>query len=88
MKISELAIGHLLRAVRGLCAADVVVQLAPIKSRASPGHVERAVKLVENQYRAVLLDMQTRTLEDGGVITFRSVWVGRAEENDEHLVAN
>ena len=36
------------------------VQRAPVKGRAPPGHVERAVPLVHNQYRDVLFDVQER----------------------------
>ena len=55
---TEHVIEHLLEAVNGLCAADLIVQKAPVKSHASPGHAERAVRLVENQYRAIPFDVQ------------------------------
>ena len=47
-----------------MCTADMIVQRAPVKSHASQGHVEPAVRLVENQYRAVIFDMQERTRVD------------------------
>ena len=47
---------HLLKAVKSMCAADMTVQRAPVKSHASQGHVERTVRLVENPYRALLFD--------------------------------
>ena len=42
-------------------AADMIVQRAPVKSHASQRNVERAVRLVENQYRAVLFVVQEKT---------------------------
>ena len=152
---AEQSIEHLLKAVKSICAADLIVQRAPVKSHHSQGHVERAVRLVENQYRSLLFDVQERTTVEidpisaasacmdtetcslasqqvsatqrtfgrltgspyrspilplfamveclipsdrkpGGVLvvkkgtprTFRSMWVGRTEESDEHLVVN
>ena len=148
---AEQAIEHLMKAVKSMCATDMIVQRAPAKSHSSQGHVERAVRLTENQCRAVLFDVQegTRVEVDptsaapalvlygfsigtkdikggaasfgrltsspyrspipllfamveclvqsgrkpGGVLvvakgaprTFRSMWVGRMEESDEHL---
>ena len=58
---AERAIERLLKAVKSMCTAGITVQRAPVKSHASQGHVERAVRLVENQYRAVLFDVQERT---------------------------
>ena len=154
---AEQSIEHLLFAVKSICTADLIVQRAPVKSHQSQGHVERAVRLVENQYRALLFDVQERTRVEidpisaasarilrhsvwllkryqphkGGATsferlpgspyrspilplfamvecltpsdrkpgevlvvakgtprTFRSMWVGRTEESDEHLVVN
>ena len=45
--------------MRVLLAVDP--QRAPVNSHAAQGHGERAVRLVENQYRAVLFDVQERT---------------------------
>ena len=58
---AEQAIEHLLKAVKSICTADLIVQRAPVKSHQSQGHVERAERLVENQYRALLFDVQERT---------------------------
>ena len=58
---AEQSIEHLLKAVKSICTADLIVQKAPVKSHPSQGHVERAVRLVENQYRALLFDVQERT---------------------------
>ena len=55
------SIEHLLTAVKSICTADLVVQRALVKSHASQGQVERAVRLVEKQHRAVLFDVQERT---------------------------
>ena len=136
---AEQSIEHLLKAVKSICTADLFVQRAPVKSHQSQGHVERAVRLVANQYRALLFDVQERTRvasawilrhavwllnryqphkggatsferltgspyrspipsdrKPGGVLvvakgtprTFRSMWVGRTEESNEHLVVN
>ena len=154
---AEQSIEHLLKAVKSICTADLIVQRAPVKSHQSQGHVERAVRVVENQYRALLFDVQERTRVEidptsaalawmlrhsfwllnryqphkggatsferltgspyrspilplfamvecvippdrkpGGVLvvakgtprTFRSMWVGRTGERDEHLVVN
>ena len=138
---AEQSIEHLLKAVRSICTADLIVQRARVKSHASLGHVERAVRLVQNQYRAVLFDVQERARVEIGPIsaasawilrhsvlllnkgggtsferltgspyrspilplfamagvlvvaqgaprTFRSMWVGRTEESDEHFVLN
>ena len=140
-----------------MCRADLIVQRARVKSHASQGHVERAVRLVEYQYRAVLFDVQGRTsaeveptsaatawilrhsvwllnryqphkggatsfelltgspyrspilplfamveclvpsdrklggflvIAEGAPRTFRSMWVGRTEDSDDHLVVN
>ena len=152
----EQSIEHLLKAVKSICRADLIVQRAPVKSHASQGHVERAIRLVEIQHRGgVLFDLQERTRVEidpisaasawilivwllnryqphkgsatsferltrspyrspvlplvatveclvpsdrkpGGVLmvaqgaprTFRSMWVGRTEESDEHLIVN
>ena len=59
---AEQSIEHLLKAVKSICTADLIVQRAPVKSHQSQGHVERAVRLVENQYRALLFDVQERTI--------------------------
>ena len=58
---AEQSIEHLLKAVKSICTTDLIVQRALVKSHASQGHVERAVRLVENQYRALLFDVQERT---------------------------
>ena len=58
---AELSIEHLLKVVKSICTADLNVQRARVKSHQSQGHVERAVRLVENQYRALLFDVQERT---------------------------
>ena len=58
---AEQSIEHLLKAVKSMCTADMIVQRVPVKSHASQGHIERAARLVENQYRAVLFDVQERT---------------------------
>ena len=52
---AEQSIEHLLKAFKSISTADLIVQRAPVKSHASQGHVEREVRLVENQYRALLL---------------------------------
>ena len=58
---AEQSIEHLLKAVKSICMADLIVQRAPVKSHQSQGHVERALRLVENQYRALLFDVKERT---------------------------
>ena len=58
---AEQSIEHLLKAAKSLCTADLIAQRAPVKGQASQGHVERAVRLVENQYSAVLFDVYERT---------------------------
>ena len=58
---AEQSIEHLLKTVKSICTADLIVQRAPVKRCASHGHVERAERLVENQCRAVLFDVQERT---------------------------
>ena len=58
---AERAIEHLLKAVKSMCTAGMFVQRAPVKRHASQGHVERAMRLVENQYRVVLFDGHERT---------------------------
>ena len=60
----EQAIEHLLSAVKSMCTADMIVQRAPVKSHTSQGRVQRAVRLVDNQYRAVLFDVQERRRVD------------------------
>ena len=55
---AEQAIEHLLKAVKSMCAADMIVQRAPVKSHASQGLSERAGPLVQNQYGAVHFDVQ------------------------------
>ena len=57
----EQSIEHLLKAVKSICTADLIVEKAPVKSHRSQAHVERAVRLVENRYRALLFDVQERT---------------------------
>ena len=59
------------------CTADMIVQRAPVKSHQSQGHVERAVRLVENQYRALLFDMQERTSVEIDPISAASAWILR-----------
>ena len=53
------------------------MQRALVKSRASQGRVERAVRLVENQYRAVLFDVQERTRVEIDPISAASAWILR-----------
>ena len=50
---AEQSIECLLKAVKSICTADLIAQRAPVKSHASQGHVERAVRLVELQCRAM-----------------------------------
>ena len=58
---AEQSIEHLLKAIKSICTTDLIVQRAPVKSHQSQSHVERAVRLVENQYRALLFDVQEKT---------------------------
>ena len=37
---AEQSIEHLLKAVKSICTADLIVQRAPVKSHQSEGHVE------------------------------------------------
>ena len=37
---AEQAIEHLLKVVKSICTADLIVQRAPVKSHQSQGHVE------------------------------------------------
>ena len=55
---AEQASEHLLKAVKSWCA---LAQRAPLKSHASQGHVDRAVRLIVNQHRAVQLDRKRKT---------------------------
>ena len=74
---AEQSIEHLLKAVNSMCTADLIAQRALVKSHASQGHVERAVRLVENQYRAVLFDVQERTVVEIDPISSASAWILR-----------
>ena len=67
----------LLKAVKSICTANLTVQRAPVKSHASQGRVERAVRLVESQYRAVLFDVQETTRVDIDPISAASAWILR-----------
>ena len=49
---AEQPIEHLLEAVKSICTADWIVQRALVEIHASQGHVERAVRLVENQVQS------------------------------------
>ena len=49
---AEQAIEHKKKAVKDPCTADLIVQSAPVKSDASQEYVEKAVRLIENQYKA------------------------------------
>ena len=42
---AEQSIEHLLKAVKSICTADLIVQKAAVKSHASQGRVERAVRI-------------------------------------------
>ena len=66
---AEQVIEHLLKAVGSMPAADMIVRRAPVKCDASQGHVERAVRLVENPYRAVLVDVLEKD-DSGGRSNF------------------
>ena len=74
---AEQSIQHLLQAVKSICTADLIVQRAPVKSHQSQGHVERAIRLVENQYRALLFDVQGRTRVEIDPISAASAWILR-----------
>ena len=74
---AEQSIEHLLKAVKSICAADLIVQRALVKSHQSQGHVERPVRLVENQYRALLFDVQERTRAEIDPILAASAWILR-----------
>ena len=74
---AEQAIEHLLKAVKSMCTTDMIVQPARVKSHASQGHVERAVRLVENQDRAVLFDVQERTRVEVDPSSAASAWILR-----------
>ena len=52
-------------------------QQAPIKSHASQGHVERSVRLVENLFRAILVDVQWRTQVKVEPTSAASAWMLR-----------
>ena len=73
----EQSIEHWLKAVKSICTADLIVQRALVKSHPSQGHVERAVRLVENQYRALLFDVQQRTRVEIDSISAASAWILR-----------
>ena len=74
---AEQSTEHLLKAVKLICTADLIVQRAPFKSHQSHGHVERAVRFVENQYRALLFDVQERTRVEIDPISAASAWILR-----------
>ena len=74
---AEQSIEHLLKAVKSICTADLIMQRAPVKSHQSQGHVERAVRMVENQYRALLFDVQGRTRVEFDPISAASAWILR-----------
>ena len=49
---AEQSIEHLLKKLwESIWTADLIVQRSFVKSHASQAHVERAIRLVENQYR-------------------------------------
>ena len=68
---------RLLKAVKSICTADLMVQRAPVKSHESQGHVERAIRLVENQYRALVFDVQEKTRVEIDSISAASAWILR-----------
>ena len=75
---AEQSIERLVKAVKSICTADLTVQRAPVKSHQSQGHIERVVRLVENQYRALLFDVQERTRVEIDPISAalrQSVWL-------------
>ena len=74
---AEQSVEHLLKAVKSTCTADLIVQRAPAKSHASQGHGERAVRLVENRYRALLFDVQERTRVQIDPISAAPAWILR-----------
>ena len=74
---AEQSIEHFLKAVKSICTADLIVQRAPVKSHQSQAHVDRAVRLVENQYRALLFDEQERTRVEIDPISAASAWILR-----------
>ena len=74
---AEQSIEHLLKAIKSICTADLIVRRAPIKSHQSQGHVERAVRLVESQYRALLVDVQERTRVEIDPISAASAQIQR-----------
>ena len=74
---AEQSIEQLLKAVKSICTADLIVQRAPVQSHQSQDHVERAVRLVENQYRALLFDVQERTKLEIDPISAASAWILR-----------
>ena len=65
------------KAVKSICTVDLIVHWAPVKSHQSQGHVERAVRLIENQYRALLFDVQERTRVEIDPISAASAWILR-----------
>ena len=74
---AEQSIEHLVKAVKSICTADLIVQKAPVKSHQSQGHVERAARLAENQSRALLFDVQERTRVEIDPISAGSAWILR-----------
>ena len=71
---AEQSIEHLLKAVKSICTADLIVQR---QSHQSQGHVERAVRLVENQYKALLFDVQERRRVEIDPISAAPAWILR-----------
>ena len=62
---TEQSIEHLLKAVKSMYTAGMIVQRVPVKSHASQGRVERA---------AVLFDVQERTRVEIDPISAASAW--------------
>ena len=54
---------HLLKAVKSMSTTDLIAQRALVKTLAFQGHVGRSVRLVENQFRAVLFGVQEKRVE-------------------------
>ena len=67
----------LLKAVKSICTADLIVQRARVKSHQSQGHVERVERLLENQYRALLFDVQQTTRVEIDPVSAASAWILR-----------
>ena len=72
---AEQSLEHLLKAVKSVCTADLILQRAPVKSHQSQGHDERAVRLVENQCRGLFFDVQERRKDP--ISSAASAWILR-----------